>query len=97
MSGVASDALKVAEYRAVLRMRRSLLQLGAWQSSKGWKAYQNFSRILSKVCIMLPPFRPRVHALFLLVLFQSQLFRTTDASDSFEMLGAPQVARCESF
>lgn len=49
MSGVASDALKVAEYRAVLRMRRSLLQQGAWQSSKGWKAYQNFSRILSKV------------------------------------------------
>ncbi|KAK9917700.1 hypothetical protein WJX75_007317 [Coccomyxa subellipsoidea] len=47
--GVASDAVKVAEYRAVLRMRRSLLQQGAWQSSKGWKAYQNFSRILSKV------------------------------------------------
>lgn len=63
MSGVASDAVKVAEYRAVLRMRRSLLQQGAWQSSKGWKAYQCFSRILSKVCIMLPPFRPRVHAL----------------------------------
>lgn len=49
VAGVASDALKVAEYREVLRLRRSLLQQGSWPTGKGSTPYQNFSRILSKV------------------------------------------------
>ena len=47
-AGVASDALKVAEYRSALRMRARMPQLGAWRSSADEAAYKNFSRILSK-------------------------------------------------
>jgi len=49
-AGVASDALKVAEYRSALRLRSSMLQGGSWTSLEDEAAYKNFSRILSKVC-----------------------------------------------
>ena len=54
-TGVASDALKVAEYREVLRMRREIQARdpGAFQFMRqlgsGMSPYANFSRILSKV------------------------------------------------
>ena len=47
-AGVASDAVKVAEYRSALRLRSSMLQAGSWNGLKGEAAYKNFSRILSK-------------------------------------------------
>jgi len=49
MTGVASDALKVLQYREALRLRRGLLQQGAWSNGNAVSAYRNFSRILSKV------------------------------------------------
>ena len=53
-AGVASDALKVAEYRSALRLRSQMLQAGAWSSSGDEAAYKNFSRILSKACDLSP-------------------------------------------
>ena len=53
-AGVASDALKVAEYRSALRLRSQMPQLGAWSSSADEAAYKNFSRILSKACYLSP-------------------------------------------
>lgn len=47
-AGVASDAVKVAEYRSALRLRSSMLQAGSWSSLEDEVAYKNFSRILSK-------------------------------------------------
>lgn len=49
MTGVASDALKVSQYREALRLRRGLMQQGTWSNGKAVSAYRNFSRILSKV------------------------------------------------
>lgn len=54
VAGVASDALKVAEYRSALRLRSQMLQAGAWSSSEDEAAYKNFSRILSKACDLSP-------------------------------------------
>ena len=48
-AGVASDAVKVAEYRSILRLRSSMLQAGSWNGLEDEAAYKNFSRILSKV------------------------------------------------
>ena len=50
IAGVASDALKVAEYRSALRLRSQMLEAGAWSSGEDEAAYKNFSRILSKAC-----------------------------------------------
>lgn len=50
-AGVASDALKVAEYRSMLQLRSAMLAAGAWGGDGGDAAYRNFSRILSKVRI----------------------------------------------
>ena len=61
-AGVASDALKVAEYRSALRLRSQMLQAGAWSSSGDEAAYKNFSRILSKACDL----RPHHNATFVL-------------------------------
>ncbi|CAL5224396.1 g7077 [Coccomyxa viridis] len=47
--GVASDAVKVAEYRSILRLRSSMLQAGSWNGLEDEAAYKNFSRILSKI------------------------------------------------
>lgn len=47
-AGVASDAVKVAEYRSALRLRSSMLQAGFWGGLQDEAAYKNFSRILSK-------------------------------------------------
>ena len=47
---MASDAVKVAEYRSILRLRSSMLQAGSWNSLEDEAAYKNFSRILSKAC-----------------------------------------------
>ena len=54
VAGVASDALKVAEYRSALRLRGQMLQAGAWSSGGDEAAYKNFSRILSKACGLSP-------------------------------------------
>ena len=68
-AGVASDALKVAEYREVLRMRREIKARnpGAFnftrQLGSGMSPYTNFSRILSKVLRLAPlavPNRPAI-------------------------------------
>ena len=49
-TGVPSDALKVAQYREVLRMRRAMLARGDGAFGGGQDAaYRNFSRVLSKV------------------------------------------------
>ena len=49
-TGVPSDALKVAEYREVLRLRRAMLARGDGAFGGGDDAaYRNFSRVLSKV------------------------------------------------
>ena len=45
---MASDAVKVAEYRSALRLRSSMLRAGSWSDPQGEAAYKNFSRILSK-------------------------------------------------
>ena len=45
--GIASDADKVAEYRALLRMRSAT----AWKVEEA--AYRNFSRLLLKVCLVI--------------------------------------------
>ena len=45
---MASDAVKVAEYRSALRLRSSMLQAGSWGGLEDEAAYKNFSRILSK-------------------------------------------------
>ena len=47
-AGVASDAVKVAEYRSAMRLRSSMLQAGSWSGLEDETAYKNFSRILSK-------------------------------------------------
>lgn len=56
---MASDALKVAEYREVLRMRRDILgaDAGAFPraAGAGLTPYRNFSRILSKVVALYFP------------------------------------------
>ena len=59
-AGVASDALKVAEYRSALRLRAQMLQAGAWSSKGDEVAYKNFSRILSKACDLSPIKSPQI-------------------------------------
>ena len=57
-AGVPSDALKVAEYREVLRMRRNMLARGDGAFGGGEDAaYKNFSRVLSKVSAAARPQR----------------------------------------
>ena len=51
--GIASDADKVAEYRALLRMRTAT----AWKVEEA--AYRNFSRLLLKVRPLASPITPQ--------------------------------------
>ena len=52
-AGVASDAMKVAEYRSALRVRSAMLAAGSWSAPGDEAAYKNFSRILAKACASL--------------------------------------------
>ena len=53
VAGVASDAMKVAEYRSALRLRSAMLAAGSWSAPGDEAAYKNFSRILAKACASL--------------------------------------------
>lgn len=49
-AGVASDAMKVAQYRSALRLRSAMLAAGSWSAPGDQAVYKNFSRILAKAC-----------------------------------------------